>query len=51
MADQLLLPCIPSSPPPEAQRLVLGYGRIPTPSVGPAVAALAAALETARTGC
>ncbi|MET0686594.1 MAG: PLP-dependent aminotransferase family protein [Solirubrobacteraceae bacterium] len=38
------------APPPEAQRLVLGYGRIPTPSVGPAVAALAAALEAARTG-
>ena len=38
------------TPPPQAQRLVLGYGRIPTPSVAPAVAALAAALEAARTG-
>ena len=35
------------TPPPQAQRLVLGYGRIPTPSVVPAVAALAAALEAA----
>ena len=38
------------TPPPQAQRLVLGYGRIPTPSVAPAVAALAAALAAARTG-
>ena len=35
------------TPPPQAQRLVLGYGRIPTPSVAPAVAALAAALAAA----
>ena len=34
-------------PPGTAQRLVLGYGRIPTPSVRPAVAALAAALRDA----
>jgi GntR family transcriptional regulator/MocR family aminotransferase len=38
------------TPPREAQRLVLGYGRIPTPTVAPAVAALAAALKAARTG-
>jgi GntR family transcriptional regulator/MocR family aminotransferase len=37
-------------PPPEVRRLVLGYGRVPTPSVAPAVAALAAALRAARTG-
>jgi GntR family transcriptional regulator/MocR family aminotransferase len=35
------------TPPPQAQRLVLGYGRVPTPSVAPAVAALAAALAAA----
>ncbi len=34
-------------PPAAARRLVLGYGRIPTPSVVPAVAALAAALRDA----
>ncbi len=34
-------------PPATARRLVLGYGRIPTPSIRPAVAALAAALRDA----
>jgi GntR family transcriptional regulator/MocR family aminotransferase len=34
-------------PPAAARRLVLGYGRLPTPSVRPAVAALAAALRDA----
>ena len=34
-------------PPATARRLVLGYGRIPTPSIRPAVVALAAALRDA----